>query len=281
MPVIPILALPILWQRLLANKVTNPRDSEQDAFRLDLFFPHVKNGIQFFFNFGDFTLPVNPTLSLLAVIGIVLLIKHLYQKKTEFSEYFRNTMMFHISIISLISGVHFMYYLGDYTSTVNNRYSLVHSVLISFFSAYLLNTLYKRKKYKVILIVFTIFLGVQSLQIAIINKHGKSNLLYREFKKNINFFKNQPERNILIFSTRPGMYLAMNYSAQSIPNQKKQNITKKQKLSKHIYQKIYMIQHFRKGKPGEIVPPSLKLKPRYTYLNSLDETIVISELIFE
>jgi hypothetical protein len=279
----PILAMPIVWQRYLSRELTNQGDSGKDAFVGNLIIPHLYNAIEFFSSFNSLPdLPTIPFVLYFSIIGLVLLLFFNIRIKKFKSEH-KYTLGLSMLSIAIISIIHFAYYLGDYRLPFIMRYGLVQTYYMSIFASVAIVNLFTILRISKWIYIFVFFLFFYYTPVTIDNQKGASLDLYREFKKTRNYLNQYADKRSLIISDRPGMYTSLGFPSVNYPytNNNYEFIAECIKLK--IYTEVFIIQHvmYKNLEPKEYLDPKFKILSSYEFQENSDGYVRISKMIKE
>ncbi|MDX5298564.1 MAG: hypothetical protein LPK85_06400, partial [Gammaproteobacteria bacterium] len=215
LPLIPFLALPIIWQKKVSATFSNPGEQVDTTFALANLGDNALNMVGFFIDTQPRGLQTRVPIVLLAALGAVLLVIHLIQRRSQGQPLPLSFLGLCVLAQAGISGAHFAYYTGNYQFPWISRLAqvqLVWLVPLAAWGAYqLLIWLRVSKVWQGGLLML---LWLHGLSVAHANTPGKSLLLFREFKHVREYIQEHYDpANTLVINGRSGMFAALGYSA--------------------------------------------------------------------
>jgi hypothetical protein len=207
----PLLALPVVWQKMVAESFANAGDAPEQAFAIGNIAGNAMQAALFFFKADTPGLPVQLWMSYAALAGAALL---LWQARRQ-----DVTALWFLALAALgqllLSLAHFAYYTGNYQLPWISRLAQIHLVwLVPLAAIALLHALRLSRIKPVYACGLAALVLVHGLVIGQANVQGKNLLLYREFKQAKDFLTaNYPPEHSLVINERSGMYAALGYSA--------------------------------------------------------------------
>lgn len=280
LPLIPLLTLPHIWQRLIAKHLANAGDDNDVAFGREYILPHFKGFLDFFFNRST-DLPNAWLIVVLAGLGIVLfVVKRLISKERLQPD---TIFWFSVSVmgIALIALVHISYYFGDIRKPWIMRLAHIYLGFFCLWAAYLLTEAWRGIGGRIFAGACAVFLLAFYLPLANRNDAGKSLLLYREYKVLRKFFKDKPVDGHLIIAERPGLYVALGHGAVDFGYANNRAEDLKSDLERHLYQEIWVVQHldYETHEPEESLNALLPIRPVFSFQNAADEYVRVSQVV--
>lgn len=209
--VMPLLALPIVWQKLVAESFANAGDAPEQAFALGHIAVNAVQAVLFFFKTDTPGLPVQLWMSYAALVGAAILLWRVRRQG--------NAAWWFLALAALgqllLSLAHFAYYTGNYHLPWISRLAQVHLVwLVPLAAIALLHALRLSRTKPIYAAGLAALVLVHGLVIGQANVQGKNLLLYREFKQAKDFLtEHYPPAHSLVINERSGMYAALGYSA--------------------------------------------------------------------
>jgi len=280
--IIPLLALPIIWQRLT---FLDPAKSEIDLylsgesafFNIDYLVVNFPNNIYAILGLNPDS-GFNFLISLLSLLGLYHAIKKVrLLKHVEYCE--KQLFLAGITIFTVLLVLISSHYFGDMTDPTLNRISIIFLPFMVFFAVhgiFFLAAETKLKSYKFIftLLVFNVlfFLPVASHQnllsyLPLSNEYSRvKEYLGHEF----------PSKNLLIITDRPNLYVIQGYGAKkfNFANEYKDYV--KRFLSGH-FEEIVFIQRYDKKKQG--YTPATQLETEYKITEKTQFSLSVQEYL--
>lgn len=213
LPIIPLLYIPTLWQKLLSSNFANPGDAAEKAFDLSNLFPNWLNMWAFFLDLDHAGQPTQIVISLLAIAGLVMFLIWAWPHRKNAPG--RTAFILILFGQSILSIAHFAYYFGDYQLAWINRLAqiqLIWLIPLATMTLYWL-TQHWKQNHQALMVILILGLWFSSNHIARDNPVGQSLTLYREFKDIRRYLEQFPTHRTLIINQKSGLYTALGYSA--------------------------------------------------------------------
>lgn len=258
---VPFLIVPLVWQRLLSGHIANPGDSDAEAIGFRFVLVNLQGAIDFFMNRSPEQMPVSRPVFSLAFMGALWFLKDLFSGSTNRT--FKRYVYFTGSVVILILAVHWMFYHGNISWPWVMRLGLVYLLILVPFATYFLFSLIRWKEsFRVPVIIASVVIFLSQLAIAQKNEKGLTLTLTREFEFTkdslFSLVPNEAERkHTLVISERPGMFVALGFSAVSDKRFQQQESETRDFAKNKFFQNIFWIKNLDAGKPDEPVIPEL------------------------
>ena len=259
---IPLLYLPIVWQKLVSSHFANPGDNK-DPFTLENIGHNVVHMLEFFSDWNNKGLPTLRLTAALALVGLlVMAYKHW---RGSWKGQWQKSVWIALGLCLLgqilVSCIHFAYYMGDYQQPWLNRWSQTQLVWLIPLAALALHTLLAQINNKVISSVVLALFMIHGTHAAMLNPVGKNLNLYRQYKQVRTWLQdNYDTRGTLVISRRSGMYAALGYSALNPDSADERQQSLKSNLQRGLYQQILFVTTYnhRKKENSEQPPKGFK-----------------------
>jgi hypothetical protein len=276
MVLVPLLMLPIVWQRLAMGLTTLQQDGRTDVFSVR----HVGNNLV-----GIYRLLFDPTrqnfprsniIICLAVLGTGAFIWHLFKRRAS-----RLTVeMSALTALgmALIMAVHLTFYMGDISAAYQMRMGLIYMGLICLAAAYPVRVLLEGRVGKPLLAAMLSVLFLHELPIAVHNEVGKSLLLFREFR-DANSYLKKLDRPFVVISDWPVLYTAMGYGSMSYDYLRNNSSKVKRSIRMHLYD-VYAVQGMPEDKPPkQTIPAAFAADAVAEFQNDANMVIRVAKLM--
>lgn len=207
----PILAFPIVWQKIITKSFANAGESPDNVLSFYNVPDNALQALLFFFDFGGHGYDIQKFVSYVAIFGFALFLVRFWRYRNSF-----RTLFFLIVLGQLsLSLAQFSCYTGNYNLPWISRLAQIQLIFLVPFAAtgilHVFTALKVNYFYAISIMALFIALGVQDNRL---NVENKSLLLHREFKyARAYLLENYPPKASLILNERSGMYVALGYSA--------------------------------------------------------------------
>ncbi len=236
---VPLLALPIVWQKAVAENFANAGDAAEQAFAIANIPGNALQAVLFFFKVDSAGLPVQSWLSYAALVGGALLLWRIRRQDSK-TWSFLALMALGLALLSL---AHFAYYTGNYHLPWISRLAQIHLTwLVPLAAVALLFALRLTGTRAIYACGLAGMILIHGLTIGQANVQGKNLLLYREFKLAKDFLTERyPTEHSLVISDRSGMYASLGYSALYPDNAARRQEDLKMNLENGLFQHILQL----------------------------------------
>lgn len=243
-PLIPLLSLPILWQKILSDEFANSANSEVTAFAIERIWPNLVHLAEFFIDWNDRDFASQRLIAVLALAGLVWWGAGLWRARD------RRLWIFALSLLlgyALILVSHLSYQYGDLRLAWINRLTQVHLVWMAPAAACALWRVYPFIHSRALLVLLLAVIWSDGLSTSYRDPLGKSLHLQREFNMVRNFVQQRfpPESTLLISDKRANMYAALGYSAVGTGYANLHMDTLKENLRRGLFQTILYLEDRR------------------------------------
>ncbi|SDU35870.1 hypothetical protein [Halopseudomonas salegens] len=243
-PLLPLLALPIAWQKLLSDSFANPGESVDVVFALEHLLVNAWQMVHFFALGQSNGQPVLNIIFYLALAGIAAFLWQTVKNRSWFSPA-RQAFYFCLLAQLLLTTGHLAYYYGDYHLAWINRLSQLQLLWLAPFAAYALvlaSRLARPAQARVAVFFVCGALFITGNTQALNNASGKSLTLFKEFKYARHYLQDHfPPETTLVISDRSGMYAALGYSAINSGTARNRFESLQNNLDWGLYQDIILL----------------------------------------
>jgi uncharacterized membrane protein YhfC len=238
-PLIPLLYLPVVWQKLVSSHFANPGDSD-DPFKFSNLGDNFINMLKFFSDWHDKGLPTLRIIAVLAALGLVILVWRLIRQRQ--SRLLWLALALCVVGQVLIALTHFAYYTGNYQLAWLNRLAQVQLTWLIPLAALPLYVFFQRRYHPVLVGAVLTLILLHGTHAAMLNPVGKSLTLYRDYKQvRLHLQAHYPPRDTLVITHRSGMYAALGYSALSPEKARQSASALLMNLERGLFQNILFI----------------------------------------
>lgn len=273
----PIFFILVLWQRRLFADLPHIVRYDSNLFQITNIF-ETFNLYNFFSNSSknifvflgmDPNYGFTPIIAILSIIGSYLLIRKFILQFNTIQSQFRYIFLYSITTLLLLSVIIYSHYWGNFTIALQNRIALVFLPYLLFPAIYGLYKISGPIKFskEIFLSVFFIFHLLFFLPYGTHQRLINSLSLPFEYKKNLTYLEKNfhGNKNILIISDRPNLYLVHEYGSVSfdfLKRHKEEISFQSQKEFDHVL--TFQRYHYKNTLPD----------PK----NRLDNSVILTEL---
>ena len=213
----PFLFLPVLFQRVLkVSKGDYQVYDENAVFGFDHFLIHSRKALEYFLavepRYGTIAI-----ISYLAIAGMIIGSVVLVRNRLVIAVEVKGLIVAGLISYLLLSIVVFSYYWGDLTASFTIRLGIVFLPLLITLAVFAVHALFNNnQKVAHLFLIASMMLLVFYWPVAAKNEAVEQLKLYRFYKTALGYLKaNYPDKNIVIVSDRPGMYVVHQWGAVS------------------------------------------------------------------
>lgn len=279
--VIPLLFLPVIWQRVAMGSNglgTIPGDAA--FFSVAYLWRNVLHALEVFVNPAWRDYPTSPLVFALFLAGGALLVKDWLSEKSSARVHPGFVGLVAMGLVG-IAGAQLLYSWGDFRHPAAIRFASVYLPAMCLVAAYPLYRLWEKPGMAAPLSVLLVGLLAHGLATASKNDHGNTLTLFREYKRNLEFLKPYPKDGMLIIADRPGMYVAHEYGAVNSSYANKNADKVLESLKRHLYTEVLVIQHvlYKTRQAAPALNPKFVLTPVFEYQNGGEDFVRISRVV--
>ncbi|GAB4273745.1 MAG: hypothetical protein Kow0029_13580 [Candidatus Rifleibacteriota bacterium] len=257
----PIFLLPALWLRTLTWEAARFQvDQIEKAFGLSNVWPNLKGFVLFFLS-GKSQKFAGPVLTLLAMVGLILLIEKLWNMKLLREYRWMSISMISCAVFHALARL--FYSSGNLMSPYTSRLAIVFLPGIVALAITGMRRIERNSKYANIapaVLILACCLLITSWPVASANEGVRELIVFREFKWARSILeKHDVGEDSIIVSDRPNMYIPLNYSAITFDRAAMMAEQLEKMLKIKSYSRIIAVQHinYRKSEPEEALPQNL------------------------
>lgn len=249
LPLIPLLYLPVVWQKIVSSNFANAGDDPTQAFNLGGIGENWLNMWRYFSDWSGAGLPTHLWIVALALIGGVIFLGWGWRQRSQR----RGLLAFGLLLLaqSLISIAHFAYYFGDYQLAWINRLAQIQLLWLVPLATTPLIWLSRswqgwRQGW---LVLGLLFIYLTGNVVARENKVGKSLTLFREYKQVRHYLQQHyPLQGTVVINERSGLYTALGYSAIKPHTLMQRQAILVSNLERGLFQQLLFVSKFDNDK---------------------------------
>lgn len=220
---IPLLYLPVIWQKLVSNNFANPGDPAEKAFELSYTY-FSENLLSLFYFFSDFLFlgfPTNQFVFVLALVGLAVFYRRAMpvmrlRHGAAFARRFRDGLLFVLLSHVLITAAQLCYQFGNILLPWVNRFAQVQLIWIPLLAALALSSAWPkldapRRRLAPLLLAAVFVYGLHQTRV-----DASQGLIihYRAYQDAREYMPAHfPPETTLVISGQPNTYTALGYSA--------------------------------------------------------------------
>ncbi len=275
---IPLLVIPLNWQRHLTSALNDGDPTSTVLFSGKHLLHHLPYLGEFLFDPKQNSYPTSPALSVLAAIGLGLVLHQIWRRPTPGAR--RAVGLLAMTFLAIVA-VQLSYYLGDPRQAAAQRITITYSALIALLGGWTLHKLGRYSRFRGAAWIAGAALLITGLTRTATNEQGKSLLLFREYKATLAFVQTQPQLGTLMISDRPGMFAVHRYGSVSFDRFNKNSADLLSAMRRRLYTNVLVEQKIYYDKPNE-PKPALKVDaesvPVFEYQNDSRYFVRVSRL---
>ena len=277
-PLLPLLLLPIAWQRLAMGLTSLQQDGRTDVFAIHHVLPNLRGALTFFYDFRETQFPRSEITMVLAALGVVLIVREAVLRRGRGPAVMTGLLM--ALGLLLVSAVQLTFYMGDISAAYQMRMGLIYLGAIGLAAAVPIWALIRRRLLpRSTLPLLLIALFAHEVPVAARNEVGKSLLLYREFK-NVNAYLAERSMPFVVISDWPVLYAAMGYGAMSFHHVETHADKVRRSLALHLYDAYAVLTVAEGGPPKQVPPPKeFRLETVAEWQNDASATVRLVKLL--
>jgi hypothetical protein len=250
---VPLLMLPIVWQRQAMGLVTLQQDGRTDVFNVRHVWPNLVGAYNLLFNPARTNFPRSNIVIGLALLGAGWFAARLLRRRATRLTY-EMTALTALGML-LLMAVHLTFYMGDISAAYQMRMGLIYLGLIALAAAYPVRALLVERWRRPLTYALLAVLFLHELPVAVHNEVGKSLLLYREFRDANSYFK-KLDRPFVVISDWPVLYTAMGYGSMSYDYLRGNANKVRRSVRMHLYD-VYAVEGVPEDKPPKQAVPAV------------------------
>jgi 4-amino-4-deoxy-L-arabinose transferase-like glycosyltransferase len=279
----PLVNLPYLWNRLLKPQGYYESVKDVKLFSLGA----LKDNLALFFcNIIDYKSDL-PYASIVTILGILILIYLVIQtlrKKIFVESCQRHFVLILIITIGISSLMYFAHFLGKYNHPSTARFFIILSLCFAF-GPVILRAVHPQLFSGRALLLFSAVCLILYHPVAVEGRFINSLTLNRLTKHCIDFLNKSDDKNLLVFSSRPGQYVALGYGAVNFNYANNNKAALLNEARRHLYSEIIVFQEimYDTGKPSadSALEPDFVLKPVYEIQTTAESYLKISKVVID
>lgn len=275
LPVMPLLALPILWHRFALHELPHRGQAgldEHAPFGIEHLGRNLGHTVEFLFD-PRVSYPSSPGIAVLAVAGAGVLVHRIVRVRRS------PAVLPFAGIVLLVLGAlfaaHMTFALGDFRTAFNARIALVYVPVLALLAAGALDRLAASPRLRPLCTVVALGLLLFGTARAAHNERGKALTLFREHKRVLEILRPFPKESVAVISDVPGLYVGQGYGAVGFGSLDEMA----QSFQRHLFTDVLVIQHVAyTGAMTPTVAPMYELEPIGQFQNEGVEYVRVARL---
>jgi hypothetical protein len=211
-PVIPLLAIPVLWQKIVSSEFSNNANDAATAFAMERILPNLGHLAEFLFDWHGRGFATQPVVVALAVIGLFWGGWQIW--RTREPRLLGFILAFSVGYLMILLA-HLSYQYGDMRLAWIYRLTHIHLLWIIPAAAFAIVRLHHLLREPALLAGLLVVLWISGISAAYRDPIGKTLQLQRQFATVSGYLIDHypPQSTLVISDARPNMYAALGYSS--------------------------------------------------------------------